>query len=67
MAAYALTQAGANVVMLEAGEWWDNAKDSAMLRRGLVVWRGSVVGKRLGRTQGIPAVEPDDVLQRMSE
>ena len=31
MAAYALTQAGADVIMLEAGQPWDNAKDSAML------------------------------------
>ena len=31
MAAYALTRAGANVVMLEAGGPWDNATDSAML------------------------------------
>ncbi len=31
MAAYALTQAGADVVVLEAGGPWDNAKDSAML------------------------------------
>ena len=31
MAAYALTKAGADVVVLEAGEPWDNAKDSAML------------------------------------
>src|SRR2546425_9548506 len=31
MAAYALTQAGADVMVLEAGEPWDNAKDSAML------------------------------------
>jgi choline dehydrogenase-like flavoprotein len=31
MAAYALTRAGANVVVLEAGRTWDNAKDSAML------------------------------------
>lgn len=31
IAAYALTQAGANVVMLEAGGPWDNATDSAML------------------------------------
>jgi len=30
MAAYILTQAGADVVMLEAGGPWDNAKDSAM-------------------------------------
>jgi choline dehydrogenase-like flavoprotein len=29
-AAHVLTQAGANVVMLEAGEWWDSAKDSRM-------------------------------------
>ncbi|HVZ50131.1 MAG TPA: GMC family oxidoreductase [Gemmatimonadaceae bacterium] len=29
-AAYALTQAGVNVVMLEAGGWWDNTKDSKM-------------------------------------
>ncbi|HYU37432.1 MAG TPA: FAD-dependent oxidoreductase, partial [Gemmatimonadales bacterium] len=27
MAAYALTKAGADVVVLEAGEPWDNAKD----------------------------------------
>jgi choline dehydrogenase-like flavoprotein len=32
MTAHALTQAGANVVMLEAGGWWDNTKDSAMLK-----------------------------------
>ncbi len=31
MAAYMLTKAGANVVMLEAGGPWDNTKDSAML------------------------------------
>lgn len=31
MAAYMLTQAGANVVLLEAGGPWDNATDSAML------------------------------------
>jgi choline dehydrogenase-like flavoprotein len=31
MAAYVLTRAGANVVMLEAGGPWDNATDSAML------------------------------------
>ena len=31
MAAYALTRAGANVVMLEAGGMWDSVKDSAML------------------------------------
>jgi choline dehydrogenase-like flavoprotein len=31
IAAYALTRAGANVVMLEAGGPWDNATDSAML------------------------------------
>ena len=31
MAAYALTKAGADVVVLEAGEPWDNARDSAML------------------------------------
>src|SRR3989442_12439534 len=31
MAAYTLTKAGADVVVLEAGEPWDNAKDSAML------------------------------------
>jgi choline dehydrogenase-like flavoprotein len=31
MAAYTLTQAGADVVLLEAGAPWDNAKDSAML------------------------------------
>ena len=32
MAAYMLTKAGANVVVLEAGGWWDNTKDSAMLK-----------------------------------
>jgi len=31
MAAYMLTKAGANVVLLEAGEMWDNTRDSAML------------------------------------
>jgi choline dehydrogenase-like flavoprotein len=31
MAAYALTKAGADVIVLEAGEPWDNAKDSAMM------------------------------------
>jgi choline dehydrogenase-like flavoprotein len=32
MAAHALTRAGANVVMLEAGGMWDNTRDSAMMR-----------------------------------
>ena len=32
MAAYELTRQGARVVVLEAGPWWDNAKDSAMLK-----------------------------------
>ncbi len=32
MAAYVLTRAGANVVLLEAGPPWDNATDGAMLR-----------------------------------
>ena len=31
MAAHVLTKAGASVVMLEAGGWWDNAKDSQMM------------------------------------
>ncbi len=31
MAAHALTKAGASVVMLEAGGWWDNTRDSQML------------------------------------
>jgi choline dehydrogenase-like flavoprotein len=31
MAAHALTKAGANVIVLEAGGAWDNAQDSAML------------------------------------
>lgn len=31
MAAKVLTEAGADVVMLEAGPWWDNAADSRML------------------------------------
>ena len=30
--AHHLTKAGARVCMLEAGGWWDNAKDSAMLK-----------------------------------
>ncbi|MFL5506376.1 MAG: NAD(P)-binding protein, partial [Gemmatimonadales bacterium] len=32
MAAWALTQAGARVVLLEAGGPWDNTKDAYMLR-----------------------------------
>jgi choline dehydrogenase-like flavoprotein len=32
MAAYMLTKAGANVVLLEAGGMWDNTRDSAMLK-----------------------------------
>ncbi|HSE28442.1 MAG TPA: GMC family oxidoreductase [Gemmatimonadales bacterium] len=32
MAAYALTRAGADVVVLEAGGPWDNARDGAMLK-----------------------------------
>ncbi|MEX0893438.1 MAG: GMC family oxidoreductase, partial [Gemmatimonadota bacterium] len=32
MAAHALTAQGANVIMLEAGGMWDNARDSAMLQ-----------------------------------
>ncbi len=32
MAAHVLTNAGANVIMLEAGGPWDNTKDSAMLK-----------------------------------
>jgi choline dehydrogenase-like flavoprotein len=32
MAAYMLTKAGASVVLLEAGEMWDNTRDSAMLK-----------------------------------
>jgi choline dehydrogenase-like flavoprotein len=32
MAAYVLSRAGANVLLLEAGGPWDNTKDSAMLR-----------------------------------
>src|SRR2546425_1516199 len=31
MAAHALTQTGADVIVLEAGVPWDNARDSAML------------------------------------
>ena len=30
MTAHALTQAGASVVILEAGEWWDNTRNSKM-------------------------------------
>src|SRR2546425_4864034 len=50
MAAYVLTQAGADVILLEAGGPWDNLKDSAMLtwpyespRRG-----GSTKGRPFG-------------------
>jgi choline dehydrogenase-like flavoprotein len=32
MAAYVLTRAGADVVMLEAGRTWDIYRESAMLR-----------------------------------
>ncbi|MGH7710276.1 MAG: FAD-binding protein, partial [Gemmatimonadaceae bacterium] len=32
MAAYSLTKAGANVVLLEAGRNWDMLKDSAMMK-----------------------------------
>jgi choline dehydrogenase-like flavoprotein len=32
MAAKVLTEAGADVVLLEAGGWWDTAKDGAMLK-----------------------------------
>ena len=32
MAAYVLTQAGAKCLMLEAGEWWDTAKQSTMFQ-----------------------------------
>jgi choline dehydrogenase-like flavoprotein len=32
MAAYVLAQAGADVVMLEAGQDWDNARDGSMLK-----------------------------------
>ncbi len=59
MAAYALTQAGADVIVLEAGGPWDNRTDSAMLtwpyespRRGASTperfswWRARMVGGR---------------------
>ncbi|HEU4749068.1 MAG TPA: GMC family oxidoreductase [Gemmatimonadaceae bacterium] len=32
MAAYVLTRAGANVLLLEAGKSWDNTRDSAMMK-----------------------------------
>ena len=32
MAAYVLTQAGAKCLMLEAGDWWDTAKQSTMFQ-----------------------------------
>ena len=32
MAAYELTRKGATVLMLEAGGWWDNTKDSSMFK-----------------------------------
>lgn len=38
-------------------------KESGLLRRGVCVWRGQAVGKRLGETQGIAAVEPDELLR----
>src|SRR2546425_659252 len=54
MAAYALTQAGADVILLEAGGPWDNTTDSAMLtwnysspRRG-----GSTRDKPFGEFDG---------------
>jgi alanine dehydrogenase len=37
-------------------------RDSALLRRGVVLWRGKVVGRRLGHIQGVPAIEPDELL-----
>ena len=37
MAAHVLTQAGADVIVLEAGGMWDNMKDSAMLKMPLRV------------------------------
>lgn len=33
MAAHTLTRAGADVLLLEAGGWWDNTKDSKMLTK----------------------------------
>src|SRR5579875_3524420 len=32
MAAYVLTKAGAKCLMLEAGDWWDTAKQSTMFK-----------------------------------
>ena len=60
MAAYVLTEAGARVVMLEAGPTWDSAKDSEMLawpyespRRGAANKRAAVRRvRRLHRRRG---------------
>lgn len=41
-------------------------KTSAMLRRAVVIWRGKVVGKNLGRMQGISTIEPDDLLHEIA-
>lgn len=37
-------------------------RDQAILRRGVVAWRGKLVGAELGRCQNIPTLEPDDLL-----
>ena len=38
-------------------------RSQGMLRRGVVAWRGSLVGADLGRIQNIPTMAPDDILR----
>ncbi len=38
-------------------------RQNAMLRRGVVVWRGQLVGADLGRIQGVATLAPDDLLR----
>ena len=59
MAAYVLTQAGANVILLEAGGPWDSRTDSAMLtwpyespRRGAATSELRRPSEQGRRTQG---------------
>ena len=37
-------------------------RESALLRSGVVLWRGKVVGTRLGQIQQIPTITPDGLL-----
>src|SRR6058998_2973065 len=59
MAAYALTRAGVNVTVLEAGGPWDNTTDSAMLtwpyespRRGASTKNGPLVSSTAASVDG---------------